>query len=99
MHSNFRTHQLSLELCRGLKGARLPHGLRDQLIRAASSVCLNLSEGSAKPTRKDRLRFYSIALGSLREVQTLIEMESEVLGQHSDTADRLAAHLYKLTRS
>lgn len=99
MHSAFRSYQLSLQLYQGLKDVRFPYGLRDQLIRAASSICLNLSEGSAKPTKKDRQRFYAIAFGSLREVQTLIEMEPGILNQHAPLADNLAAHLYKLTRS
>ncbi len=80
MLTNFRTYQLSLELYREVKRVKLPYSLKDQLVRASSSVCLNLAEGSAKPTEKDRAKFYAIALGSCREVQAVIEMESETLG-------------------
>ena len=36
--------------------------LKDQFKRAASSIVLNLAEGSAKPTAKDRKKFYYISL-------------------------------------
>ena len=99
MLPKFRTYQLSLELYREVKTVKLPHYLKDQLLRSASSVCLNLAEGSAKPTEKDRAKFYAIALGSCREVQSLIVMEAETLGKFDSLADRLAASLYKLCRS
>ena len=98
MLSNFRTYQLSLELYRATRSVTLPHSLKDQLRRAASSICLNLAVGSAKPTERDRARFYAIAFGSCREVQSLIEMESESLGELHGIADRVAASLYRLCR-
>ena len=76
-----------------------PRHVKDQLQRAALSITLNLAEGSAKPTQRDRKRFYSIAFGSLREVQALIRLEPGSLGSLDKPADTLAAHLYKLTRS
>lgn len=90
---------LSLELYREAKTVKLPHHLKDQLLRAASSICLNLAEGSAKPTAKDRARFYAIAFGSCREVQSVIQMENEKLGNLYPVADRLGGFLYKLCRS
>ncbi|MBW7934167.1 MAG: four helix bundle protein [Gemmatimonadaceae bacterium] len=39
----------------------------DQLRRATASVSANLAEGYSRRTANDRLRFYSYALGSLRE--------------------------------
>jgi len=67
---------------------------KDQFDRAALSISLNLAEGAAKPTEKDRRKFYFIALGSMREVQTLLELfGSEDLIKK---ADILAAHLYCL---
>lgn len=61
------------------------------------SICLNLAEGSAKQTNKERRRFYYIALGSQREVHCLLELEGYTdLLQKSD---HLGASLYKLTQS
>ena len=97
MLKNFRTYQLAVQLHRECKSKSLPSYLKDQLLRASSSVALNLSEGSARATSKDRARFYNIALGSLREVQTLIELEDN-LSTMQEQADILGAHLYKLSR-
>ena len=94
MLSNFRSYQLSLELYRSCKGIQLPYHLKDQLLRAASSICLNLAEGSAKPTEKDRKKFYRIALGSCREVQAVIELEN--LTTLNALADRVGGHIYRL---
>ncbi len=44
-----------------------------QIIRSALSVILNLSEGSAKSSKKDVARFIEIALGSLYETRAAID--------------------------
>ncbi len=98
MLSNFRTYKMALELYKRCQKLKLPYYLKDQILRASSSVALNLGEGTGKPTKKDRLRFYSIAFGSLREVQSvldLIECKDEALIDH---CDHMAACLFKLTR-
>lgn len=98
MIQNFRSYALAVQLYRDCREIRLAAHLKDQLLRAASSVVLNLSEGSAKPSVADRKRFYSIAFGSLREVQALIELDDNLINLRKP-ADVLAAHVYKLTRS
>ena len=96
MFSNFRSYQLAVQLYKDCKSVQLPGYLKDQLLRAASSVVLNLAEGSCRSTRKDRVRFYSIAFGSLRETQSILDMEG--LNHLQQPADTLAAHIYKLVR-
>ncbi len=98
MLKNFRSYQLAVELYRGCKRQPLPSYLKDQLLRASSSVALNLSEGSARGSRKDRQRFYTIAFASLREVQALIDLE-ESLESLREPTDILGAHLYRITQS
>ncbi|MCC7442734.1 MAG: four helix bundle protein [Bdellovibrionales bacterium] len=97
MLSNFRTYQLAKVLHAGCQGLRMSEPYRDQLDRAVLSVVLNLAEGSGKLTRPERRRFYGIALGSLREVQAILELRNEQA--QSATADQLGAMIYKLTQN
>ena len=95
---NFRTYTLSVAFYRSATAMPLARHLSDQLKRAASSVVLNLAEGAGRFTPADQRRFYTIALGSLRECEaiiTLADLGDSLLKQ----ADQLAAHLYKLIQS
>jgi four helix bundle protein len=94
----FWSYTLAVELNRSCQGRLLPYFLKDQLMRAASSTVLNLSEGSARATAEDRAKFYNIAFASCREVQSIIDLEP-TLDSLRGQADVLAAHLYKLARS
>lgn len=67
--------------------------------RAASSVALNLAEGSAKPTKRDQMKFFFIAFGSLRECQAILSLSGVASIDLLDQADHLGACLFKLTRS
>ena len=44
--------------------------LRDQMRRAAISVCSNLAEGDSRQTNKEAVQFFFIAKGSLAELST-----------------------------
>ena len=94
---NFRTYGIALEFHKECKQVKLSPWLRDQLMRATQGIILTLAEGSAKPTAKDRARYYSMALGSFRESQSILSLvEQETLLQRFD---HLGACLYKLSRS
>ena len=54
MIRNFLAYELALKLYRKVEAMPLKHSIRDQLIRASQSIVLNLAEGSAKPTAKDK---------------------------------------------
>src|SRR3954469_9168906 len=91
---NFRSYNLAIQLYKDCQKLKLSTIAKDQFERASLSIPLNLAEGAAKPTEKDRMKFYFIALGSTREVQTLLSLfGSEEL---NNKADVLAAHLYRL---
>ncbi len=40
---------------------------REQLLTSVASIAANIAEGYGRPTSRDRMRFFSYALGSTRE--------------------------------
>jgi four helix bundle protein len=75
---------------------RLREPIKSQLLRASLSIALNITEGSGRVHFKDRRRFYSIAMGSLRETQCLIRiLRNEELAREYD---RLGGLIYGLVR-
>ncbi len=54
------------------------YGLTSQFRRAATSIPLNIAEGSACKTRKEFVQFLHIALRSLYEVVTVIKLSSRL---------------------
>ncbi len=53
---------------------RRRYALADQMTRASISVPSNIAEGSARGSTADYRRFIRIALGSLAELDTLLEI-------------------------
>ena len=99
MLQNFRSYQLAVQFYRMAERQRAPYHLKDQFRRAASSIALNLAEGSAKDSRHDRRRFYFIALGSIRECEAIVELLKPESDHLALDIDRLARHVYKLCQA
>ena len=95
MLSNFHTYNLSVQLYKMGKNIIMNANLKNQFERAASSVVLNVAEGSGRKTVADRNRFFSIALGSLCEIQAILDL-LDIDGDILLVADRLGACLWKL---
>lgn len=53
-------------------------GLRNQMRRAAVSVCSNIAEGDEPGSDKDSVRFFFMAKGSLAELATQTEIARDV---------------------
>ena len=64
-------------------------GLRDQMQRAAVSVCSNIAEGDERDTDKDAVRFFYIAKGSVAELITQLEIAKEAKLIQPASADAL----------
>ncbi|MCM2324079.1 MAG: four helix bundle protein [Oligoflexia bacterium] len=94
---NFRTYGIAMDFYRECKAVKLPAPLRDQLTRASQGIVLTLAEGSAKPTAKDRARYYAMALGSFRECQSILSLAEQATLLQS--FDHLGGCLYRLSRS
>ncbi len=99
MIKNFRTYDLAVQFYRHLISLEFPRHLKDQLMRAASSIALNLAEGDARRTTADRLRFFNIAFGSLKECQAILDLNGAGQFEAAELADKLAAHLYRLLKN
>jgi four helix bundle protein len=97
---NFRCYQKSLEFYWSCVELDCVDHLREQLLRASSSITLNLAEGTAKPTMKDRSRYYFMALGSVRECEAIFALarlpnDSPLIKQ----IDELAKVVFQLCKS
>jgi len=92
-----------------LAGRVRGHGrfaMRSQLVRAAISVPSNLAEGWRRDSPKDKAHFFSIAHGSLAELQTQIVLSTRlgwIAGKEATTffelADDVGAMLAALRQS
>jgi four helix bundle protein len=97
--NRFRTYELAVRFYRMVSMVKLPCHLKGQLQRAASSVALNSAEGSAKPSPKERARFYRIALGSFRETVAVLDLVNIHSTELNELTDKLARHLYNLCKA
>ena len=99
MLETFRSYQLAVQFYQLTKTQKAPRHLKGQLLRASSSIALNLSEGSAKRSRADRRRFYEIALASTRECEALVELLLPQSAPLLELLDKLARHNVKLVKA
>ncbi len=64
---------LSYRVCEALPKESVT-GLRDQLKRAAQSIPLNIVEGCARSTAKDKCNFWRVAKGSVFECVAIFDL-------------------------
>src|SRR3989442_1766789 len=66
--------------------------LRDQALRAATSVCLNISEGAGRSGSADKARVYAIARGENCEVGAALDIALIAGVCKSEPAQRSVLH-------
>jgi four helix bundle protein len=81
-------------------------GLTSQLRRCSVSIPSNIAEGHARLSTREYIRHISIALGSLAELETQLQIAAELeFDKHEmiddllSTADRLGNQLRSLVKS
>src|SRR5258706_15311925 len=68
-------YQEARKLLEAVQEAAISDGrLRDQALRAATSVCLNISEGAGRASSADKARVYAIARGENSEVAAALDI-------------------------
>jgi four helix bundle protein len=72
--------------------------LAAQVRRSAASVPANNAEGNGRFSRNEYVRFLGIANGSVRELETQLEIAARTYGRTSsiETAQRLALDVVRL---
>ena len=93
---NFRTFPSAVSFYKQATALPVKAPIRDQLHRAALLICTNLAEGRGKPTRRDQLRYFHIAFGSLRECQALLLIAGYKDGGEWQQLDAVGAQLHRL---
>lgn len=93
---NFRTLELAIEFYEKTEELELKGHMRDQLSRAASSISLNLSEGNAKRTVKEKRRYYHTAYASTHECKTILRLIKNKDMELEERLDKLGASIYRL---
>ena len=97
---NFRSYQLAVQFYKVVQNLTLPKHLKDQLLRAASSIALSLAEGRGKGTLPDQKRYFQIAFGSIRECQAVFDLHPSAASDiQAKMLDRLAASVFKLLKN
>lgn len=88
----FDVYRVALDACRACSpiAPALSATLRDQLLRASSSVVLNVAEGIGSSSRGVKRRHYAIARGSAMECVAVLDLTS-ALGTLTDVTSAAVA--------
>ena len=77
-HEKIEAYRLSINLIANLNSlfelSKISSTIKSQIERSSVSIPLNIAEGNGKSSRKDRARFWQIALGSALETAAGIDV-------------------------
>jgi len=68
-------------------------GLTNQIRRAAVSITSNIAEGFGRIGKKEKQHFFQIALGSLNEVESQLEIAKDLRYINSKTYQQTLVHV------
>lgn len=94
-YRELKVWSLAMELVENIYShtTSFPHeekfGLSSQLRRAAVSVPSNIAEGHSKQSSKEYLRHISIAMGSLAELETQVELSKRLNYVNAESLNEL----------
>src|SRR5229473_483015 len=99
-HEKLLAYQLAIRLLEQIQQMKVMDArLRDQLLRASKSVCLNIAEGVGRFSDADKKRVYAIARGECCEAAAAIDI-ARVAGEcdpeQGRTAREIAGRVYAL---
>jgi four helix bundle protein len=80
LHAWNKAHELVLETYKSTREypSEEIYCLVSQMRRSAVSITSNIAEGYSRKTGKDKIHFYVIALGSLTELQSQLEVSKDL---------------------
>lgn len=96
---SFLTLDVAIEFYEQSEKSNLKGNLRDQLLRAASSIALNLFEGNAKRAVPEKKRYYQMAYASTQECKTILKLAKISDERMLNTIDKLGAWIFNLLKS
>lgn len=99
MMKTFRTLELAIEFYDISEKSEVKGNLREQLLRASSSISLNLAEGNGKRTVPEKKRYYQMAYASVQECKTIFKLAKVKNEKLLDTVDKLGAWIFNLLKS
>jgi four helix bundle protein len=89
-HERLLAYQLAMQLLKQIQELKIVDArLRDQLLRASKSVCLNIAEGVGRFSTADKKRVFAIARGECCETAAALDIAK--LTEDCDLADAGAA--------
>lgn len=93
-------HELVLEIYKITKSfpKEEQFGLTNQLRRAVVSLTSNIAEGFSRRSYKEKSQFYSMALGSLTEVQNQITIAEDIGYISKQTSSELDEKIVEVSK-
>ena len=92
-HERLHAYQEARRLLECIRDSEISDGkLRDQAIRAATSVCLNIAEAAGRTGLADRARVFAIARGECCEAGAALDIALAAGRCRTDAAEAGATH-------